>query len=459
MDRFTLAVDRRFVLRGVAASAAVLAAPVAARAQSSADAVLFTLADLHAPYARLPAMLDQLRSLRAQANRPAALLINGDIFERGNVVCLRSNAEADWAFIEALCAEMPVVINIGNHETAIVDDIASFTARADRAGAQVISNLIDRRTERFVAPYAAHLGLGGIELSLLGLAATNPFVYREPARSALTFLDTARFVADALPGVAGGADQAMILSHAGLIADKTFLDTLPDGTLVQGAHDHLLCDYALPNVHYAHGGSWGTRIGMIELSKSGGAVSARYSAQDVAASGGDAELAAQIEALKAEHLTAEDSAVVAVLPQAYDLHASILMATEALRLATESDVAMLGHTTFGAPLAAGPLSHYDLAAYLRFGGPVAVAEISGAQLAGMLALGNQFAAQSLEQRTGDYVHVAELDIDPARTYRLAVNGWTATNQAAYLGTQDLVFETVEGLELRQLIIDDFATRF
>lgn len=456
MNRPSFVVSRRLVLQGLAASAVAAALPAAARAQTGGDAVLFTIADLHAPYARLPALLARLRTLRAEAGRPAALLVNGDVFERGNTVCLKSNGAADWAFLEAVAAEMPVVLNLGNHETAVLDDMASFVARADRTGVQVISNLVDNRTGRFFAPFDARLGLGGLDVSVLGLAATNPFVYRKPVRDTLTFLDTARFVADALPGSSAGADVSLVMSHAGVSPDKTFLSTLPAGTILHGAHDHLDFDRTVEGRTYFHGASWGRRIGIVELTKG---AAATYRSEEVAPSGGDEALAALIEAMKAEHLTDADRAVVAELPRAFDLHASILLATEALRKATEADVAMLGHTTFGAPLAAGPLTRYDFDAYVRFGGGVSVASISGAQLTAMLARANQFMADSLDGMTGDYVHVAEIDVDPAKTYRLAVNDWTAQNQQAYLGTADLAFEKVEGLELKALIAEHLGKGF
>lgn len=459
MSRPSFVVSRRLVLQGIAASALAAAVPAVARAQSSADAVLFTIADLHAPYARLPALLARLKVLRTEVGRPAALLVNGDVFERGNAVCLRSGAAADWAFLEAVAAEMPVVLNLGNHETAILDDMASFVARADRAGVQVISNLVDNRTGRFFAPFDARLGLGGLDISLVGLAATNPFVYRKPVRDTLTFLDTARFVADALPGARAGADASVVMSHAGVTPDKAFLDTLPAGTIVHGAHDHLDVDLVQGGATYFHGASWGRKIGIVELTKGGDAVTAAYRTEEIAPAGGDEALSAIIEAMKAEHLTEEDRAVLAELPRAFDLHESILLATEALRAATEADVAMLGHTTFGAPLAAGPLTRYDFDAYVRFGGGVSVATVNGEQLSAMLSRANQFAAATLEGRTGDYVHVAEIDVDPAKAYRLAVNDWTAQNQQAYLGTSDLAFEKVEGLELKALIADHLAKAF
>lgn len=421
------------------------------------DAVLFTISDLHAPYARMPALLDRFRSLRDAAGAPAAVLLNGDIFERGNVVCQRSGGAADWAFLEALAAEMPVVVNLGNHETAILDDMQSFLARADQAGIRVISNLVDRRSGRFFAPYADRLGLGGIDIALMGLAATNPFVYRPPVRETLTFLDTAQFVADAREDAQAGADLNVIMSHAGVSPDKTFIDTLPAGTVLQGAHDHLTMDLVHNGVTYVHGGSWGTQIGVMTLTRGADGVSVAYDTAAVDPVAGDPALTEIIAAQKAEHLTAEDREVLADLPEALDMHRSILIAADAVRLATEADVAMLGHTTFGAPLAAGPLTRYDFDAFVRFGGGLEVAEVSGAQLIEIASRANQFAATDLAGRTGDYVHVAGLDLAADRTYRLAVNGWTARNQASYLGTEDLAFAPVEGLELKAVVAAHLAT--
>lgn len=452
-------INRRLMLQGTIASLATAALAPAAYAQTAADATLFTISDLHAPYARLPALLETVRELNASAGHPTAMLLNGDIFERGNVVCERSGGAADWAFLEALAAEMPVFVNLGNHETAILDDMATFMARADQAGVRVISNLVDRRTGRFFAPVSDRLGLGGIDISLLGLAATNPFVYRKPVRDTLTFLDTTQFVADAFADAGAGADLNVVMSHAGVVADRSYIDTLPEGSVIQGAHDHLMLDMTHNGVRYFHGGSWGAKLGMLSLTKSATGVHTAYSTQDIAPVAGDAEMAALIEAQLAEHLTDEDKVVIADIPQAMDLHTSVLVATEAIRAATDADVAMIGHTTFGAPLSAGPLTRYDFDAFVRFGGGLKVAEVSGDMLAGMMARSNQFALEGLEGRTGDYVHVAELDIDPSKTYRLAVNGWTAANQTAYLGTTDLAFADVDGLELKAVVADHLSSLF
>ena len=453
----TFALNRRLMLQGVAASAALAALPLSARAQSGgAEALLFTLADLHCAYARLPKLLEMIRAERDAAGVPAALLINGDLFETGNVVGLRSGGAADWAFVEALAAEMPVVLNLGNHEPDFTLDMAETVRLARDAGIKVISNLTDTRSGAPFADPATTLELGGITLGILGLGVTAPFTYPEETRETLGFTEAAETVAAELPGVTEGTDLAIIMTHAGVTPDKAYIGSLPAGTVMQGGHDHLSFDMNVDHVTYFHGACWGTELGVVTLRRDGGAVSADYRALPVPAGGGDAALLGMIESLKAEHLTQDDSAVIAEIPESLDIHGSILLAAEAVRDAAQADVAMLGHTTFGAPLAAGPLTKYDFDAFIRFGGGISVTEVTGAQLRRILTRANQFRAADLDARTGDYMHVADPDLDDSATYRLAMNGWSAMNQESYLGTTDLVFETVEGLELKALVADHLA---
>ncbi len=176
----------------------------------------------------------------------------------------------------------------------------------------------------------------------------------------------------------------------------------------------------------------------------------------IAPEGGDPALAEAIAAAMAEHLTEAETEVIAMREAALDLPASILLAAEAVREAAGADVAFLGHTTFGAPLAAGPLTRYDFDAFVRFDGDIRVAEVPGTTLAAIMRRANQHRAASLGARTGDFVHAREIDIDPAATYRIAANGWTAINQRAYLGTEDIDFETVEGLMLKAVVAGALA---
>lgn len=450
-------IDRRMVLRGLATATLVPTLPAVSHAASGADAIILTMSDLHSPYARLPAVLKAVRDLRQNTGgTPMAMVLNGDLFERGNVVATRSGASADWVFLKALAAELPVFINLGNHETAILDDMAVFTAMATQAGAQVISNLMDKRTGRFFAPVSDRIGLGGIDIAMLGIATTNPFVYRKPARDTLGFLNPESFVKDVFADATAGADLPMLVTHAGVTPDKALLPHLPAGALVHGAHDHLNFTTDETGQHYIHGGAWATQLGVVSLQKNGQALSVTSENLAIAPADGDPEIAEAIASAKAQHLTESDTAVIVELGAARNMHQSILLATEAVQQATEADVAVLGHTTFGAPLAAGPLSKYNFDAFIRFDGGLSMAEIPGERLAQILTRANQFAATDLAGRTGDYVHVADVQIDPGKTYRFVTNGWTAFNQKSYLGTEDLEFVEVPDLALKAVVIDYLA---
>ncbi|RMA42116.1 5'-nucleotidase C-terminal domain-containing protein [Rhodophyticola porphyridii] len=456
MKSFTAALDRRWVLKAIAATPIAAGLPARARAQDSSDAILLSISDLHSPYARLPALLEEVRGIVRGAGVPVGMVINGDLFERGNVAATRSGASADWAFLEALAAELPLVVNLGNHETAILDDMTVFVARATAAGAQVIGNLVDRRTGRFFAPVSTRMGLGGIDIALMGVGTDNPFVYRPPARDTLSLLDPVGFVSDAFADATGGADLPVLVSHAGVMADRAILPDLAAGTLILGAHDHLDFVHEADGLNYLHGGAWARNLAVIGLSRTGEGVTVSHEMRAIAPMGGDAALAETIAAVKAEHLTTGDTAVITERAEALDLPASILLAAEAVRAASEADLAVLGHTTFGAPLAAGPLTRYDFDAFIRFDGAIAVAEVPGDVLAQIMTRANQHQAGSLDQRTGDFIHAAEIEIDPARIYRLATNGWTARNQDSYLGTSDLEFAETEGMTLKAVVAEALA---
>lgn len=450
----TFSVSRRHLLQGLAVSPLALGigAPLLA-STAQADFLLVSLADLHSPYRNLPAVLQTIRDLRAESpDTPMAITINGDIFERGNVAARRSEAAADWQFVEALTGIAPLIINLGNHETAIIDDMASFVARAEATGAVVVSNILDRRTGRLFAPATAELDIGGPRVGFVGLAATNPFVYREAVRDTLGLLDPVDFARAALGDAMAGVDVPVILSHAGVVADRATLRDLSAGTLIIGGHDHLMLDHEGDGTRYFHGGSWGNTVTVVGIRRrSSGPEFSVDTVPMTADRPRDEDLDATIRAILAEHLTDEDRAVIAELSRPRDLAESILFATDAVRSAVEADVAFLGHTTFGTGLPAGDVTRYDFDAFVRFDGEIRTATVTGERLAAIMTMANQHRASNLDQRTGDFVHAREIDIDPSASYRIATNDWTAQNQQAYLGTSDIAFETVDGVMLKPTV--------
>ena len=448
--------SRRTVL---GAGAAALALPMAgfarpARAQvPGADLLLISVADLHSPYARLAQLVAAVERLVADNPETAVrILINGDIFERGNVVALRSGGMVDLAALARLNAIAPVIVNLGNHETAILDDMADFVRHAQEAGITVLSNLIDARTGALYAQPAAVFAVRDRRVAIGGLATDNIFTYRRDVRDTFSIPHPLEWAEATFPALFDGADLPIVLSHAGVAHDKNMLPGLPERSLLIGGHDHLRFTHRERGGLYAHPGSWGNLIEVVAVRFDDAGpvydlVTLPVAPDDAAEPG----IAAEIARAMADHLAPEDRAVLGAMPESLSLAESILFAVEAVRDAAGADAAFLGHTTFGTGLTAGPVTRYDFDAYIRFDGDIQTADVTGEQLALILARANQHRADSLDQRTGDFVYALPLIPEAGRTYTIAVNGWTAINQASYLGTEDLAFSEVPDLRLKALV--------
>lgn len=452
-------INRRGVLKAAAAS--TLALPMAgfvrrASAQiAGADMLLVSLADLHSPYARLAQMVAAIeRVVEDNPDTPVRILINGDVFERGNAVALRSGGQIDLAAMARLNTVAPVIVNLGNHETAILDDMADFVRAGREAGLTVLSNLIDARTGALYADPAHIITVGDRRVTISALATDNIFTYRQPIRPTLSIPHPVEWAEATWPGLFQDTDLPVVMSHTGVAHDKLLLPMLPDHALMIGGHDHLRFEHRERAGLYFHPGSWGNFIEVVavrfdDVGPSFERVDVPVAPDDIA----EPAIAAQINQALADHLAPEDQAVLGTMPENLDLAESILFAVEALRNAAGTDAAFLGHTTFGTGLEAGPVTRYAFDAYIRFDGDIRAVEVSGEVLASILARANQHQAESLDERTGDFVYALPLTPEPGRTYTIAVNGWTAINQAAYLGTQDLPFTEVPGLRLKALVAD------
>lgn len=447
MHRLTLTctASRRIVVGGLVASFAVSVLPGVARAATGTTRIL-CIADLHSAYGRMPQMLAAMQA-EAAAAEDVLTVLNGDLFELANPVATRSGGNADIAFLRALTQLGPVIVNLGNHEPDFVPDMTEIVALLTQAGATVLSNIADTRTGVPYAPATASVALAGRDFTVMALATDNLFTYPEAIRPQLDIPEPVAFARDALATLVEA--PVLLLSHAGIVADKEILPMLPEGSLAIGGHDHLeLVDRSVRP--YAHGATWARVLTILDV----GADSVEVRQIDIAADGpADGTLAGLVARMEAEHLTPEDTAILGISPRAMDLNEAILFATEAVRVRADADVAVLGHTTFGTGLPQGPVRRYDFDAYIRFDGNIEVAQVDGKTLRSILGRANQFDATTLDARTGDYVHAADIQIDDAATYRLATNGWTAVNQASYLGTDALTFSPVDGLMLKSAVID------
>lgn len=408
--------------------------------------LLVALSDLHSAQERAPAMLAALdAALAANRGVPALIVVNGDVFERGNAIALRSQGAADWALLGALRARAPVVLNLGNHETALLDDPAHVVTRARALDLLVVSNLIDARSGQPYAPASVEMRLGGRRVVLAGIATDEVNTYRPPVRPLLRLPEPAAWAATNLPALLAGADTVIVLSHAGVAADRAILPLMPPDSLLLGGHEHLRFGHEAGGVRYLHVGSWQRFVGLIPF---GPAPTPRVVA--IEPGGVEDERQARLVAeITAAHGRPEDREVLLHLPRPLPLGEAARAACTAIAAATGSQTGLLGHTGFGTGLPGGAVTRLAYDAFLRFDGPLFTAESDQASLRAMAGRLNQDEAVALASRIGDFAYAAPpFSATPAR---LTSNGWVRLNAARFLGTDALRFEQAPGLMLKSVV--------
>lgn len=256
--------DRRRLLQGLAVAA--LAAPViahTARADSPAISTapvtgrVLAMSDIHSAYDRLGPLLAALEAEVASQPVPHVIAIDGDSFEHGNVVTVRTDGAIDWAFLAELPKIAPTVFNIGNHDNDITTDLAAVVARLQGLGITVISNIIDTRTGAPYAPAAADVPFGpNRTLRVVGVATNSINTYPAASRADLNIPAPGEWARANLAQAMAGADQVLVMSHAGVSKDREILPLLPDGAHMIGGHNHLLFQHQQGRSQYAHTGSW-----------------------------------------------------------------------------------------------------------------------------------------------------------------------------------------------------------
>lgn len=426
-----------------------IAAIAVGRAAAAPEAIVITTSDQHSSYdrtAQFVAFVDRVQA--ANPGVPLAVLIDGDTFEYGNVIARRSGGAVEFAMFAALARRAPTVLNIGNHETEFYD-LATLVAKVQATGVTVISDAVNRATGKAFAPAVARVKLGGAEAVVVGVATDHLGVYRAEVRPSLQITDPVAWAKENLAAVFDGEPLPIVMSHAGLNADRGILPLVPDGTLFVGGHDHLRFVARLGRTLYVTSGRWNAFATIARLERDEDNF-LRWEAEQVAidpAAPGDPELAALIRKTMAENLTAEDRAIVGHTTHAMAPEEAARFAVEAVRAAAGADAALIGETTFGGGLPAGDVSAFALGDCVRFDGTICVGEIDGATLQRLFATANQGLDTPLADRQGENrVMVAPARIDPAKTYRIATTDWAMKHAAGYFGERPPVFH--ERPELR-----------
>ena len=444
---------RRDVLKLMAGTAMLpliaLATPVLAQQDVALRAIV--ISDLHSAYERIGQLLAAIEMRIAADKTPHIILLNGDLFELGNAVATRSAGEIEWTFLAALAKLAPTVINIGNHEPDIDNDLANFVSRAQALGITVLSNINDKRSGKPYAPDRAEVSVGGRQVIVAGLATNAINTYPKATREMLDIPQPVEWAKANLPGIVKSGAINIVLSHAGVVADRDILSLLPDGTLLVGGHDHLNFVHEQGATRYVHTGSWCTSMTVATISAPGKAPAIETIAIDSGAPASPA-LKSLIEQTLEKHLTAEERAVVGKSAKAMTVDEAGRHVAQLIAAKTGADVGFIGHTSLGAGLPQGDIRRYDFNASLRFDGKLMVAEVDGEVLAQILERCNQDGDIPLAARTGDYLYAMPEKPETKQRYKLVCNDWSATNQKSYFGRSDLAFTEVPEVKLKQTVL-------
>jgi 2',3'-cyclic-nucleotide 2'-phosphodiesterase (5'-nucleotidase family) len=451
------AVTRRRLNLGLGASALAATTPRWAGAAEAPDLLLILIADLHSGYAYTAALVQAVRDLIvANGTAEAAIIVNGDVFESGNVLCRRNSGRIDLAMLRIFAGLAPTIVNIGNHDGDVMDPQA-FVVEVGRIGATLVTNLADPRTG---APYGApstQIAVKGrkVRISAIGTPALETY------RNGATWYSAPQpgpYAASLFPALQAGADFHLALVHAGFRADSAVLPSASPPFLLHGGHDHLrLTQRVGTSGLHIHSGYWSSGLAAVGVSFGSGAdvqIDVRQ-IQLTRTSSRDADIASLIGSESSALLGEADRKALGHLPSELALDEAALFAAEAVRRAAGADIAFLSHTTFGDGLPAGPVTAFDLSSFVRFDGGFTSANVSGAMLADtILPMTNQFGDFPYQRRTGDFLYATALTIDRAKTYKVVANSFAARSAAsleAYFGVADIAFAPISGLMLKSTI--------
>jgi 2',3'-cyclic-nucleotide 2'-phosphodiesterase (5'-nucleotidase family) len=452
LAKLALSVTRRHTIALLGAVSALALFPRLARAEANLAARIIILADLHSAYERLGPLLAAIQREVAGSAVPHLILINGDIFEAANVVTARSNGAIDWAFLAALRELAPVILNLGNHEPDLENDLANFVAAAEKAGITVVSNITDTRTGRLYADPSVSVSLGAITATVVGIATNALPTYPKATREMVDIPDPVVWARENLGTLIGQGTLPIILSHSGVVADRGIMASVPDGALLVGGHDHLLFTFEDGATRYVHTSSWANVYTVVDVAADR-SLTVRQNRVDPTAASPEG-FGALVASTLATHLTVEDTTAVGTSTTMMTLGQTGRSIAATMAAAVDADAGFIGHTTLGTGIPSGPVSRYQYDAIVRFDGKfMVVADVDAAVFQSIMARCNQDGDIGLDQRTGDFLYSAPTVAPGKATLRIVTNDWSAMNQMKYFGRDDLAFAEVPDLRLKAVVAE------
>ena len=408
--------------------------------------------------ARLATAIRAQREAAAADGRTVVLLDGGDQFQ-GSLFFTKYLGMAELAVQHAIGTD---AMAVGNHE--FDRGPATLARYAEAARFPLVSSNVDASEEPAlagrIAPWTI-LERGGLRIGIVGLTTLETPNGSSPGPN-VKFLPPGPALALAVNAVkAAGADIVVLLSHMGLLFDRTV--AAPSPAVIIGGHSHTLLSDSEPGAFgpYAattqagalivQAGAYGRYLGRLDLDLAADGT--------VLAHGGDcvhvgldlpedAEVAAVV-ATFATPLDAFRREVVATLPEALDVGGCRVaqcglgqrVAEAMLQSVHGGEVAVMNAGGLRTGLPAGPVTRGQVLEALPFGNTVATMQLSGGDLAaslraGLAKLGGggfpqwaglRLAAQGFEVQIGG----GWTALDPSRRYLVVTNNFLRNGGDGY----------------------------
>jgi 2',3'-cyclic-nucleotide 2'-phosphodiesterase (5'-nucleotidase family) len=432
--------------------------PAANQANDSTSLLVFNMADMHSGYDAYPILLSNIdQRMAQQAQAISVFVLNGDFFEAGSVVAQKSKGKLDMAFLAELKKRGEVVFNIGNHDFDIVP-MNDFIHLASTLGVRVIGTFASSELN-IALPAFTDIPVGQQHIRFIGVNTDHKRTFPTAMRDSLTIPAPQDWLAQHYTKLAQDADYTVLLSHAGLMADKAmlaFLATQNSKPLyVLGAHDHLSLQTEFNGMPYLHTTFKGQRLVVVNLQT--GEAEPQLNIENLItdfSQAGEQAFTKEIAATRAEVLSPEDLTVVGMVPKDMTLTEAVDWTLQVMRDKTGADVALFNHSSFGSGLQQGPLALYRFNQFMRFENKLMVSTVDGLTLKAILQHANQHQQTDITQLSGDFVYANVIDVQNGQSYKIVTPDWVTLpdNQVNYLG-MSLDFTEVKGVSVKTLLTE------
>lgn len=409
--------------------------------------------------ARLAAKVNELRD-EARAAGAAVFVVDGGDWFQGTP---EGVVDGGKAFVAALAAIGYDAMCIGNHEFDFgVPNLRAILDEARVPG--VCANLIDRSTGQrvsWVMPWRI-VERGGLKVAFVGACTTHTPEMTHPDAREIEFQAAGDALERALAELEGKADLVVPVTHLGVKEDAALAARFPSLALIVGGHSHtrLPEGQRVGTTLIAQAGTKAEVLGRVDLwfdratkrvvESTATLVELRDAAKAGSANTAVEELARELVAKSEERMKVVVGELTGPLVRSKDpLKSSAAgnFVADVLREHAVCDVGMMNRGGIRIDLDAGPITRRNLFEFLPFENNVTVLTMTGAELWSFVARAVEGQAHSgievsglrivvevdaAKQRKVVALEVGGAPLDPAKSYRVAMNSFMADGGDAFL---------------------------